>query len=92
MINRRGLSKHYEGKSQSFTSLASVMSLEDLAKKDNPYNKRMKLVRKYGDGFCSPKHTIAKKSSPRGAFLSTMVGMNDLLSRCNSPPINSMKK
>ncbi|KAE8705864.1 Arginyl-tRNA synthetase, class Ic isoform 1 [Hibiscus syriacus] len=30
---RRGLSKHYQGKSQSFTSLARVMSIDDLPKK-----------------------------------------------------------
>lgn len=39
---RRGLSKHYKGKSQSFTSLAEVESLQDLAKPENPYNKRLK--------------------------------------------------
>ncbi|KAM7257140.1 hypothetical protein ACFE04_012881 [Oxalis oulophora] len=30
---KRGLSKYYQGKSQSFTSLESVKSIEDLAKK-----------------------------------------------------------
>ncbi|GLT48494.1 hypothetical protein SLA2020_221150 [Shorea laevis] len=36
---KRGLSKSYQGKSQSFSSLASVKSVEDLAKKGiNPYN------------------------------------------------------
>ncbi|KAI4380004.1 hypothetical protein MLD38_006238 [Melastoma candidum] len=42
---KRGLSRHYSGKSQSFTSLASVRSLEDLAKKENSCMKRLKLLR-----------------------------------------------
>lgn len=51
-ICRRGLSKHYEGRSQSFTSLANVRSLEDLAKPENPYNKKMRCCRRgYGGGF-----------------------------------------
>ncbi|KAF8034157.1 hypothetical protein BT93_C0434 [Corymbia citriodora subsp. variegata] len=39
---KRGLSKFYQGKSQSFTSLARVQSIEDLMKKENPYRKRLK--------------------------------------------------
>ncbi|XP_061348119.1 protein OXIDATIVE STRESS 3-like [Gastrolobium bilobum] len=50
-INRRGLSKYYQGKAQSFTSLAKVRSLEDLAKPENPYNKRLKSCRSYGGGM-----------------------------------------
>ncbi|CAN6441339.1 unnamed protein product [Victoria cruziana] len=45
---KRGLSRHYEGKSQSFTSLADVRCLADLAKPENPYNKRLKGSRSYG--------------------------------------------
>ncbi|KAL8129693.1 hypothetical protein V2J09_018848 [Rumex salicifolius] len=96
---KRGLSKHYEGKSQSFTSLTSVQSLEDLAKEENPYNKRMKLCRSYGgrlsghgQRFCTPKHTIAKKGLSRNSFLSTMVGRNHLLSNCNSSHIIPLQK
>ncbi|XP_020234147.1 uncharacterized protein LOC109814185 [Cajanus cajan] len=48
---KRGLSKYYEGKSQSFTSLAKVRSLEDLAKPENPYNKKLKSWRSYGWGM-----------------------------------------
>ncbi|XP_057809285.1 protein OXIDATIVE STRESS 3-like [Salvia miltiorrhiza] len=40
---KRGLSKHYNGKSQSFTSLSDVKSLEDLAKQENPFNKKLKI-------------------------------------------------
>lgn len=46
-INRKGLSKHFEGKSQSFTSLSKVTCLEDLAKPENPFNKKMKSCRSY---------------------------------------------
>ena len=70
---RRGLSKYYEGKSQSYTSLSDVRCLEDLAKKESPYRRRMKLSKSYGGGLdvsqkanfgpgpCSK--TISKKSS-----------------------------
>ncbi|XP_010485654.1 PREDICTED: uncharacterized protein LOC104763943 [Camelina sativa] len=40
--SRRGLSKHYKGKSQSFTSLAEALSVEDLAKPENPFNAKLK--------------------------------------------------
>ncbi|KAL2928992.1 ATP-dependent RNA helicase dbp3 [Bienertia sinuspersici] len=39
---KKGLSKYYEGKSESFTSLACVESLEDLAKRENPYKRKIK--------------------------------------------------
>ncbi|KAK9106437.1 hypothetical protein Syun_022448 [Stephania yunnanensis] len=70
---KRGLSKFYPGKSQSFTSLSNVRSLEDLAKPENPYNKRLKSCRSYGGFFISENQhqkqskafsrAIAKKSS-----------------------------
>lgn len=67
---RRGLSKYYTGKSESFTSLASVENLEDLAKRENPYRKRVKLCRNY----YSPKPTIAKKASySRNSFSSNFM-------------------
>ncbi|PIN16055.1 hypothetical protein CDL12_11298 [Handroanthus impetiginosus] len=62
---KRGLSRHYNGKSQSFTSLSNVGCLEDLAKKENPLNKKLKTCKSYGG--LSRNHTcsrlIAKKSS-----------------------------
>lgn len=67
---KRGLSKHYDGKSQSFTSLANVGSLEDLAKPDRSFKKRLKLCKSYGGNLdChiahSPKsRAITKKASP----------------------------
>ncbi|KAK9705918.1 hypothetical protein RND81_07G091900 [Saponaria officinalis] len=74
---KRGLSKHYQGKSKTFTSLASVESLEDLVK-DNPYKKRMKLCKSLNEGldvhkFTSPKAIISKKSSYKSSYSSSSV-------------------
>ncbi|KAK2999398.1 hypothetical protein RJ639_022671 [Escallonia herrerae] len=52
---KRGLSRHFEGKSQSFTSLSSVRCLEDLVKPENPYNKKLKSCRSYG-GLLTESH------------------------------------
>uniref|UniRef100_A0A7C8Z254 Oxidative stress 3 n=1 Tax=Opuntia streptacantha TaxID=393608 RepID=A0A7C8Z254_OPUST len=66
---KRGLSKYYQGKSQSFTSLAKVTSLEDLAKKETPHQRKLKACRSYGGGlnnfrsYTQPKPTISKKNS-----------------------------
>lgn len=49
---KRGLSKHFQGKSQSFTCLSNVRCLEDLAKPENPCNKKLKSCKSYvGFGF-----------------------------------------
>lgn len=48
---KRGLSKFYQGKSQSFTSLTNVKSLEDLVKPENSYNKKLKSCKSYGEGL-----------------------------------------
>ncbi|XP_021275824.1 uncharacterized protein LOC110410456 isoform X2 [Herrania umbratica] len=74
---RRGLSKHYQGKSQSFTSLARVRSIEDLPKKLIPCRAKMKSCKSYGWGLdahnksYSPKATISKKGS-RGCSMSSL--------------------
>lgn len=67
---RRGLSKFYQGKSQTFASLESVKSLEDLAKRGRPKRRRRMLEssKSYGGGLdkriiYSPKAAIIKKSS-----------------------------
>ncbi|XP_073158163.1 protein OXIDATIVE STRESS 3-like [Henckelia pumila] len=68
---KRGLSKYYHGKSQTFGSLASAKSLEDLAKKESSYIERMKSCKSYGGNLnrhkFGPKATIAKKC-PRTSF------------------------
>ncbi|KAK2645525.1 hypothetical protein Ddye_020720 [Dipteronia dyeriana] len=84
---KRGLSKFYQGKSQSFTSLANVNNVEDLAKKENYYSSykmRVKSCKSYAAGLdighrhhnnnklISPKATIAKKSSRVSPLLSSL--------------------
>uniref|UniRef100_A0A803QTS2 Uncharacterized protein n=1 Tax=Cannabis sativa TaxID=3483 RepID=A0A803QTS2_CANSA len=72
---RRGLSKYYQGKSQSFTSLANAVNVEDLPKKVSPYRRKMmmKSCKSYGGGLDSklhyPKGLISKKSTARGSLL-----------------------
>ncbi|XP_020211630.1 uncharacterized serine-rich protein C215.13 [Cajanus cajan] len=56
---KRGLSRFYQGKSQSFTSLKNVRSLEDLAKAENPYNKRLKSYKSYV-GVCNIPSSMSK--------------------------------
>ncbi|KAK7305627.1 hypothetical protein VNO77_43533 [Canavalia gladiata] len=76
---KRGLSKFYQGKSQSFTSLSSVRSLEDLAKAENPYNKRLKTCKSYGGGLAESEKAKCKNNpsamsrsvSKRGTMHST---------------------
>ncbi|KAF8099876.1 hypothetical protein N665_0236s0037 [Sinapis alba] len=69
---KRGLSKFYEGKSQSFTSLANVKSLEDLMKrgfKNKNYGARRKakstgrIIDQSYKRVYSPKATISKKAT-----------------------------
>ncbi|XP_004235639.2 protein OXIDATIVE STRESS 3 [Solanum lycopersicum] len=88
---KRGLSKFYEGKSQSFTSLSRVTSLEDLAKKESPYRRKMKSCKSYGAGLDSyksytlPKATILKKASKSSSFSS--YGKASFISRSRPPLI-----
>ncbi|CAI9757645.1 unnamed protein product [Fraxinus pennsylvanica] len=73
---KRGLSKFYKGKSESFTSLSAVTSLEDLVKKGTPFKRKMKASRSYAAGLNSfkpytlPKPIISKKS-PKASFSSS---------------------
>uniref|UniRef100_A0A5B7B9U2 Oxidative stress 3 n=1 Tax=Davidia involucrata TaxID=16924 RepID=A0A5B7B9U2_DAVIN len=53
---KRGLSKYFQGKSQSFTCLSNVRCLEDLAKPEKPYNKRLKSCKSYGGGLSDHSH------------------------------------
>ncbi|XP_008804228.2 uncharacterized protein LOC103717561 [Phoenix dactylifera] len=87
---KRGLSKFYNGKSQSFTSLSNVRSLEDLAKPERLYRKKAKLSKSYGGGLDGRKSlspygrskTITKKVS-RGPSFSPSAG--------SRPPIPPQK-
>ncbi|CAL5215087.1 unnamed protein product [Lathyrus oleraceus] len=67
---KSGLSMFYQGKAQSFGSLARVENIEDLPKKEKPnYRNKVKSCKTFG--LCTPKATIAKKSS-RGFCLSVI--------------------
>ncbi|OAY82146.1 uncharacterized protein LOC109722340 [Ananas comosus] len=48
---KRGLSKYYEGKSQSFTSLSDAKSVEDLPKKETPFKRKIKPSKSYAGGL-----------------------------------------
>lgn len=97
MFCRRGLSKFYQGKSQSFTSLAKVTSLEDLAKKETPYQKKLKACKSYGGGlnnfraYTSPKSAISKKVS-KGSLsnLSCLSRKGSFIGSCR-PPISPLQ-
>jgi hypothetical protein len=60
---KRGLSRFFDGKSQSFASLAAVGSLEDLAKPPPPPRKRLKPSRSCGGGLDA--HRGRRLLSPR---------------------------
>lgn len=83
--SKRGLSKHFQGKSQSFTSLAKVMCLEDLAKPENPYNKKLKSCKSYvglskvlspPTRSASSSKLFNKKPSSRSSCSSLSIGRN----------------
>ncbi|XP_060205817.1 protein OXIDATIVE STRESS 3-like [Lycium barbarum] len=89
---KRGLSKFYQGKSQSFTSLSRVTSLEDLVKKESPYKRKMKSCKSYGAGLDSyksytlPKATILKKASRNSSFSASCTnGKTSFISRSRPP-------
>ncbi|KAL6602849.1 hypothetical protein ACP70R_043210 [Stipagrostis hirtigluma subsp. patula] len=66
---RTGLSKYYQGRSQSFTSLADVSCVEDLAKKTTPYIRRKKASRGCA-ATLGAKNRLSRmiaKRSPRGS-------------------------
>lgn len=72
---KRGLSKYFQGKSQSFTSFSRVKSTEDLAKKQTPCRSKKMKAKSNGFGLDSyllhtlPRATISKKVS-RSSFSS----------------------
>jgi len=68
---RTGLSKYYQGRSESFTSLADVICVEDLAKKTTPYIRRPKASRRHA-ATLGVKNRLSKtvaKKEPRGRKL-----------------------
>lgn len=84
---KRGLSKHYNGKSQSFTSLANVRCLEDLAKPENPYNKKLKSCKSYGvfeSHHGSPGHPAARSNNHGGSSSSRLISKKASRGSCSS--------
>ncbi|EOY30257.1 hypothetical protein QQP08_024894 [Theobroma cacao] len=88
---RRGISKFYNGKSKSFTSLAdaaAASSIKDFAKPDNPYNKKRKnllahsslLFKNHNHPLRSSGSEISKRltnSSRSTVALGTTLGSSD---------------
>ncbi|KAJ8479633.1 hypothetical protein OPV22_023360 [Ensete ventricosum] len=60
---KRGLSRYFQGKSQSFTSLSDVRCIEDLAKEETPYRKRVKTWRRPCFTPGPRRKSLAKKAS-----------------------------
>ncbi|KAA0065056.1 uncharacterized protein E6C27_scaffold82G003850 [Cucumis melo var. makuwa] len=67
---KKGLSKFYEGKSRTFSSLSDVKSIKDLAKRKTDHRKK--------DTRISPKATISKKHGR--SYFATLVSKTDTLS------------
>ncbi|CAL9762863.1 unnamed protein product [Musa acuminata subsp. burmannicoides] len=91
---KRGLSKHFNGKSQSFTSLDNVRCLEDIVKPERPCNRRLSSCKSYGGGLdshkaLSPKASsriITKKASSSSSSSSLLSARRHSLSS-NRPPV-----
>ncbi|CAL0312519.1 unnamed protein product [Lupinus luteus] len=94
---KRGLSMFYQGKAQSFTSLARVQSIEDLPKKEKPYRKKMKPCKSFGLGLdsqrvlYSPKATISKKTARGSSFASLITKRGNLVRDSRSSSIYLQK-
>ncbi|KAJ1688100.1 hypothetical protein LUZ63_019490 [Rhynchospora breviuscula] len=98
--NKRGLSKYYDGKSQSFTSLFDVKCVEDLPKKQSPYKRKIKPSKSYADGLSdkdqdavcnyNPNNNGIAKNSSRGSCGNLLArNINNSRSNllCRPPPI-----
>ncbi|KAK2396009.1 OS3 protein [Trifolium repens] len=86
---KRGLSKVYQGKSQSFTSLTNVKSLEDLVKPESPYNKKLKSC-----GFYENQDSISKysfKSTSAMSKLASKKGVYSASSRGSCSSLNARR-
>uniref|UniRef100_A0A0A9E7R1 Uncharacterized protein n=2 Tax=Arundo donax TaxID=35708 RepID=A0A0A9E7R1_ARUDO len=91
---KKGLSRYYDGKSQSFACMSEVRCLEDLRKKETPY-KKIKSSKSYvvldgGDQGCHilgpNSRAIAKK--PSGSSCANLMARNSNKSMLyRSPPI-----
>ncbi|KAL0319316.1 UNVERIFIED_CONTAM: hypothetical protein Sangu_2087800 [Sesamum angustifolium] len=97
---KRGLSKFYQGKSESFTSLARVGSIEDLAKKATPHRRHhhhLKASKSYGTGlnnsykpYTLPKPIISKKTTRGASFSSFLSKRGSFVT--SKPPLTPLHK
>lgn len=89
---KKGLSKYYDGKSQSFDCMSEVRCLQDLRKKESPY-KKFKSCKSYVDldgnqGTCHVpgpnSKTVAKK--PSGSSCANLMARNSSANMLYRPP------
>ncbi|XP_028084185.1 uncharacterized protein LOC114285332 [Camellia sinensis] len=84
---KRGLSKYYQGKSQTFGSLASVKSLEDLVRREKDLiegnRSHVRAMGRLDNHIYSPKAAISKKTS-RVSLLSSLGRRETLFSSCRT--------
>ncbi|XP_023739934.1 protein OXIDATIVE STRESS 3 [Lactuca sativa] len=67
---RRGLSKYYQGKSESFGSLANLTSFEDLAKRSHRFGRPTKSSIRSGQSkILNPKGNIVKNKRSSLSFI-----------------------
>jgi hypothetical protein len=92
MLYRQGLSKFYQGKSQSFTCIFEARCIEDLAKKESPYAKRIKSCKSYAaldkQSFIPSLYnkTIAKKPPRGNSCASSISRRNSSAILCSGKP------
>uniref|UniRef100_A0A0D3GHU9 Uncharacterized protein n=1 Tax=Oryza barthii TaxID=65489 RepID=A0A0D3GHU9_9ORYZ len=90
---RTGLSKYYQGKSQSFTSLCNARCVQDLAKKTTPYITRMKLQLRRGHGVADRLSNSRRAPGPCSKTMAkkaTRCSSDRLLSRAREhKPLHS---
>ncbi|XP_062231936.1 protein OXIDATIVE STRESS 3 LIKE 3-like [Phragmites australis] len=79
---KKGLSRYYEGKSQSFTCMSEVRCLEDLQKKDSAYKQKIKSCKSY-----VALGGMAKKPSSNSCANRDLVAANGF----RAPPIHVNK-
>ncbi|EAY98744.1 hypothetical protein OsI_20676 [Oryza sativa Indica Group] len=75
---KKGLSRYYEGKSQSFACMSEVRCLEDLRKKEKPYKSKIKSCNSY-----AALGGIAKTQSSSSCANLSMMGAGGF----RAPPI-----
>ncbi|XP_066309607.1 protein OXIDATIVE STRESS 3-like [Miscanthus floridulus] len=89
---KKGLSKYYDGKSQSFACMSEVRCLEDLRKKETPY-KKMKPSRSYvaldEEQDC---HMPGPNSRAPGSSCANLVARNNNKNMLYRPPTIPVNK